>query len=227
VPRITLTAHDGFELAAWREPPREARRGGLIICHAIWGVTPHILSLAGAFADEGYEVIVPSLLDRYDPHGGFPAADTDPELYPERERAAVASGWGGACCLDIQSVINALEPPVFILGFCFGGTAAWVAACRCDGIAATSAFYGGHIVAYGSETPRSPIMLHFAKADSLIAPDDVELIRSRHPDAPVYLYDAGHAFVAPSGYQADAARLALLRTRAFFHRASGAKEAGA
>jgi carboxymethylenebutenolidase len=55
----------------------------------------------------------------------------------------------------------------------------------------------------------------------------VDLVRAQHPDLPVYVYDAGHAFVAPSGYHADSARLALLRTRAFFHRASGAKEAGA
>ena len=227
MPRITLASHDGFQLGAWREPAREARRGGLVICHAIWGVTPHIVDLAAGFAGEGYEVIAPSLLDRYDPGGGFPARDTDPELYPVRERAAVATGWGGACDRDIQAAIDALKPPVFVIGFCFGGTAAWVAACRCDGIAAAASFYGGHIITYVSETPRCPTILHFGKTDDLIPPHDVDLIREQHPDLPVYVYDAGHAFVAPSGHHADSARLALLRTRAFFHRASGAKEAGA
>ncbi len=227
MPRITLTSHDGFQLGAWREPAREARRGGLVICHAIWGVTPHIVDLSAGFADEGYEVIAPSLLDRYDPDGGFPVRDTDAELYPVRERAAAATGWGGACDRDIQAAIDALEPPVFVIGFCFGGAAAWVAACRCTGITAAACFYGGHIITYVSETPRCPTILHFGKTDELIPSHDVDLIREQHPDLPVHEYDAGHAFVAPSGYHADSARLALLRTRAFFHRASGAKEAGA
>jgi len=227
LPRTTLTSQDGFQCGAWHEPAREARRGGLVICHAIWGVTPHIVALAGQFAEEGYEVIAPSLLDRSDPDGGFPARDTDPELYPVRERAAAAMGWGGACDRDIQAAIDVLQPPVFVIGFCFGGTAAWIAACRCTGIAAAACFYGGHIVTYVSEAPRCPTLLHFGKSDALIPPHDVDLIKARHPDLPVYIYDAGHAFVAPSGYHPDAARLALLRTRAFFHRASGAKEAGA
>jgi carboxymethylenebutenolidase len=55
----------------------------------------------------------------------------------------------------------------------------------------------------------------------------VEHIAELYPDLPIYLYEAGHAFVAPSGYHADSARLAMLRTRALFHKASGAKEAGA
>jgi carboxymethylenebutenolidase len=224
---ITLSSHDGFELGAWREAAREARRGGMVICHAIWGVTPHIIDLASRFAGEGYEVIAPSLLDRYDPEGGFPAKDTDPGLYPVREKAAAATGWGGACDRDVQAAIDALEPPVFMIGFCFGGTAAWVAACRCEGLTATACFYGGHIATYASETPRCPTILHFGKADELIPAHDVEAIRALHPDLPIHLYDAGHAFVAPSGYHADSARLALLRTRAFFHQASGAREAGA
>lgn len=225
--RITLSAHDGFSFGSWREPAREARRGGLVICHAVWGVTPHLIDLAGQFAGEGYEVIIPSLLDRYDADGGFPAQDTDPGLYPVREKAAAATGWGGACDRDVQAAIDALAPPVFTIGFCFGGTAAWVAACRCTGLTAAACFYGGHIVNYATETPRCPAVLHFGKTDELIPSHDVDLIHAQHPDLPIYLYDAGHAFAAPSGYHADSARLALLRTRAFFHQASGAKEAGA
>ena len=222
-----LTSADGFRIPTWHEPAREARRGGMVICHAIWGVTPHLKALAAEFAGEGYEVLIPSLLERSDAGGGFPDQDTDPALYPAREKAAIASGWGGACERDIQAAIDALSPPVMLLGFCFGGTAAWVAACRGTGVSAVACFYGGHIVDYVSEQPRCPTILHFGRCDELISPHDVELVRSKHPDLPVHEYDAGHAFVAPSGYRADAARLALLRTRALFHRAAGTKEAGA
>lgn len=69
---------DGFEYEAFHEPPREARRGGLVILHAIWGVTPHLRELAFDYADVGYEVLVPSLFDRFG--RGFADANSDPAL---------------------------------------------------------------------------------------------------------------------------------------------------
>ena len=44
--RIVLTTRAGERLAAYHAQAREARRGGLVILHAIWGVTPHIRELA-------------------------------------------------------------------------------------------------------------------------------------------------------------------------------------
>jgi len=37
------------------------------------------------------------------------------------------------------------------------------------------------------------------------------------------MYEAGHAFVAPNGYDAEAARLSRLRTLAFFANHSGVR----
>jgi len=118
----------------------------------------------------------------------------------------------------VQAAIDALAPPVFALGFCFGGTTAWLAAARCSGLSAVASFYGGQIVDYLGETPKVPTILHLGKTDPLIPPADVEAIRARHPELPVYMYEAGHAFVAPSGYDADSARLSRLRTLALFAR---------
>ena len=219
---------DGFAFAAWREPPREARRGGLVILHAVWGVTPHLRALAAEWAGEGWEVLVPSLFDREAP--GFAMADTDPGLQAGREALAAATGWGEATTPDVQAAVDALAGrggPVCIMGFCFGGTAAWLAACRCQGIAAVSAFYGGHILRFVAETPTCPTILHVGRRDELIPPQDVEAIAGAHPDIAAYFYDAGHAFVAPSGFDADSARLALLRTRRLFHHAAGGSEHGA
>ncbi len=210
---------------AYHALPIEARRGGLVICHAIWGVTPHLRALAETFAAEGYEVLVPSL---FEPAGTpFPHHDTDPALMAAQSAKGEASGWGEACLPRIQAYIDALAGPVFVMGFCFGGTAAWLAACRCEGIAAAACFYGGGICLYQDETPLCPTILHFGRTDELIPPAEVEGIRERHPDLPIHEYDAGHAFVAPSGYHEDSARLAMLRTRAFFHRAAGKGEHGA
>ena len=222
---VDLARRDGSSLTAWSEPAREARRGGLVILHAIWGVTPHLRELAAEWAETGWEVLVPSLLDG----PALAERDSDPALQAERSALAAATGWGDTTGPDVQAAVDALSAQglVCVMGFCFGGTAAWLAACRCEGAAAVSAFYGGHIVDFAAETPRCPTILHFGRRDPLIPPADVDRITERHPDLPAYLYDAGHAFVAPNGFHADSAKLALLRTGALFHRAAGGRDHGA
>ena len=216
-----ISARDGFAFDAYRATPGDARRGGLVVCHAIWGVTPHLQGLADSYADDGYEVLVPSLFDRF--QRGFAERDTDPALYARQNGYAGATGWGAEVLDAVQAAIDALAPPVFALGFCFGGTTAWLAAARCSGLSAVAAFYGGQIASYAGDVPKVPTCLHLGKTDALIPPADVEAIRAAHPDLPIYLYDAGHAFVAPNGFHADSARLSRLRTLQIFARNSGGR----
>ncbi len=216
-----ISAKDGFAFEAFHEAPREARRGGLVILHAIWGVTPHLRALAWDYAEAGYEVLVPSLFDRLKP--GFAEQDTDPALMAQQMGFAEQTHWGADVLDLVQAAIDALAPPVFAMGFCYGGTVAWLAAARCTGLAGVSSFYGGQIPDHLAETPRVPTILHLGKTDELIPPAQVEAIRAAHPDLPVYMYDAGHAFVAPNGFHEDSARLSKLRTLAHFSRNSGVR----
>ena len=215
------SADDGFEFDVWHEPAREARRGGLVVCHAIWGVTPHLRELAGDFAARGYEVMVPSLFDRF--QRGFPQADTDPAALARQLEFGRRTGWGAETLDAVQAAIDALSPPVFLLGFCFGGTTAWLAAARCTGLAAVTSYYGGNIVDYLDQVPQVPTILHLGRKDETIPPQAEGAIRAAHPELQVYIYDAGHAFVAPSGYQKDSAELSILRTLAHFSRHGGGK----
>ncbi len=218
--RVILTTKTGERLAAYHAPALEARRGGLVILHAIWGVTPHIRELSDQLASQGYEVMAPSLLDG---EAAFPDLNTEVAILPQRMSMGEAAGWGEGCTGRIQAAIDALAGPVFVTGFCFGGTSAWIAACFCEGITAVSCFYGGHIIQYVDEAPKVPTILHFGRSDDTIPPADVETIAAAHPDLPLWLYDSGHAFVAPSGYHEDSARLAMLRTLQLFHRSGGAR----
>lgn len=219
--RIALAGRDGAPFAAYHAPAQEARRGGIVMLHAIWGVTPHIRELADTLAEQGYEVIAPSLMDAAD--AGFPSVDLRPEILDARMALGKSTGWGVSTLPRVQATIDALDGPVFAMGFCYGGTTAWLAACRCEGLQAVSAFYGGDIIGYSDETPKVPTILHFGKTDAMIPMPDVEAIRDAHPDLPIYLYEAGHAFVAPSGHHPDSARLALLRTLQLFQRSGGSK----
>ncbi len=215
---IQLTsARDGFGYNAYRAPVSDARRGGLVILHAIWGVTPHLRELADSYAEAGYEVIIPSLFDRVQP--GFLDYNVDSALLDRQMAHGKASGWGQELLDAVQAAIDALKPPVFAMGFCFGGTVAWLAAARCTGLSAVACFYGSQVVQFLDETPEVPIILHLGRSDPVIPPADVDRIRAAHPDLPLHMYDAGHAFVAPGDdHHAEAARLSSLRTLQLFAR---------
>lgn len=219
--RIALATLDGAPFAAHHAPSTEARRGGVVMLHAIWGVTPHLRQLSESLAEQGYEVLLPSLIDAAD--AAFPDEDTTPTILSARMAIGERTGWGASTLPRVQACIDALKGPVYAMGFCYGGTTAWLAACRCVGLTAVSAFYGGDIATYRDETPKVPTILHFGKTDTMIPLADVEAIRERHPDLPIYLYDAGHAFVAPNGHHPDSARLSMLRTLQLYQRSGGTK----
>lgn len=219
---ITLkSAFDGFKFAAYHARPTDARRGGLLLIQEIFGVTDHIRELADAFAADGYETIAPSFYDRLE--RGF-EADYGQEAVAKGVRYSQATPWDQVAG-DAQSAINALKPAVFVTGFCWGGAATWLAACRCDGLSAAAGFYGRRISELVDETPKVPIILHFGKTDASIPLARVDDIRDRHPDVPIYLYDAGHGFVSDrrADYDADSARLARLRTLAHFSNNGGGR----
>ena len=183
---------DGFEIAAYHAPPRDARRGGLVLAQEIFGVTDHIRELCEAFAEEGYEVIAPAFYDRQAP--GF-EADYSAASIERGKQLSQAAPWDQVQG-DLQAAIDILRGPVFVTGFCWGGAAAWLAACRCEGLAAAACYYGRRISELVDETPKVPTILHFGKTDASIPPETIEEIRERHPDLPIYLYDAGHGFVS-------------------------------
>jgi len=217
--RLKSTVADGFVFDAYRATPSDARRGGLVLVQEIFGVTAHIRELADSFAAAGFETLAPAFFDRRAP--GFEAG---------YDAAGVAKGrslseetpWDEVAG-DLQAAVNALAPPVFVTGFCWGGTAAWLAACRCTGVSAASAFYGRRIPELLGETPKAPIIFHFGKTDASIPTEVVEAVAEAVPDAPIHLYDAGHGFMSDrrADYNADAASLARLRTLQLFARNSG------
>jgi carboxymethylenebutenolidase len=219
--RVTLKGADGFEVAAYHAPVPDARRGGLVLIQEIFGVTKHIRELADGFAADGYETLAPSFYDRIEP--GFEAG-YDEAGFDKGRRYSQATPWEQVAG-DLQAAIDALKPPVFVVGYCWGGTAAWLAACRCPGVSAASAFYGRRISALLEETPVCPIILHFGKHDPLIPLDEVTAIANRHPEIPVHLYDAGHGFVSDrrKDYDPDSARLARLRTLQLFANNGGGR----
>jgi carboxymethylenebutenolidase len=112
---------------------------------------------------------------------------------------------------------------VGVVGYCMGGTLAWLAATRIDGVACAVGYYGGGIPDTVGERPRCPTMLHFGETDQSIPMDRVQVVIAAHPTVPVHVYPAGHGFNCDerASYHEPSARLARERTLAFLRQHLG------
>ncbi|HEM45677.1 MAG TPA: dienelactone hydrolase family protein [Alphaproteobacteria bacterium] len=211
---IRLTASDGHELAAYRADPSGAPRGAIVVIQEIFGVNEHIRAVADGFAADGYTAVAPALFDRVE-RGVELGYDEEGRNRGRSIRANIA--WDDAVRDIAAAVAAAPGPKVGVVGYCWGGSLAWLAATRLDGLAAAVCYYGGQIADFKDESPRCPVLLHFGSADQSIPMSDVEAIRTAHPDLPIHVYEgAGHGFNCDmrGSYDRDAATLARQRTMA-------------
>jgi len=212
---------DGAEIGAYHVQPEGKRRGGLVLIQEIFGVTDHIKECCDGYAADGYEVLAPALYDREAP--GLQASYTPDDIQKcikiAREQHPL-----DLSLADTQVCIDALKDkgPVFITGYCYGGSISWLAACRLNGLSAASGFYGSLVPATANEQPKCPVILHFGEHDHGIPMEGVEKVKAAHPEVPVYVYDAGHGFNSDrrADYNEAAATLARQRTLDLF-RANG------
>src|SRR5438034_11835314 len=88
------------------------------------------------------------------------------------------------------------ECPVSIMGFCMGGTIAFLAACKLNGLSAAVCYYGGQIAKNADEKPKVPMLMHFGEKDASIPMSDVETVKTkRGGDSEIHVYpDAQHGF---------------------------------
>lgn len=214
--RVNLKASDGHELGAYVARPQGDPVAGLVVLQEIFGVNAHIRSVADGFARDGFLVVAPALFDRI---------ERDVELGYDRDDRKKAMSF--VPMLDFEASLRdvgaAMEfaatetrKKVGVVGYCFGGSLAWLAATRLNPAVAVG-YYGGQISKFANETPKAPVMLHFGRLDTHIPAEGVERLKAAHPEVEVYWYDADHAFNRDGGasYNPDAAKLARERSLKF------------
>jgi carboxymethylenebutenolidase len=107
------------------------------------------------------------------------------------------------------------------VGYCLGGSVAFMAACRLT-VEAASCYYPTDMRKQYNDKPRCPTIVHFAERDHVIPREVVDLLKAAQPDLPVYLYPAEHGFNcwhrADTSYDEASAKLALERTLDLFAR---------
>jgi carboxymethylenebutenolidase len=216
---VRLHAKDGHTLDGYAAQPGVPTMAGLVIVQEIYGVNEHIRSVVDSYADDGFVAIAPALFDRI---------EHDVELKPEGEDKQHAVELSKK--LDIDKAIDDIAAAVEwldgfgrfrgigigVVGYCLGGTLAWLSAARLQ-IDAAAGYYGGRIAQYMNERPKAPVILHFGELDQSIPQSEVDEIAKAHRDVQIYRYPAGHAFnrVGSPSYDATSADRARERTLAF------------
>lgn len=221
---VRMTMSDGADIAVYHALAEGERRGGVVLVQEIFGVTEHIREMADDFASEGYEVLSPALFDRE--HPGFEASYTGPDFARAVELARQLHPFE-LSLKDTQTCIDALKAdgPVFVIGYCYGGSIAWAAATKLDGVTAASAYYGSMVPQFAEQAaPRVPVIAHFGRFDGGIPMEGVEkVIAKDFPLAEVFIYEAGHGFNSDrrKDYHEPSADLARERTLALFRANEG------
>src|ERR1700761_1525248 len=139
---VKLKANDGHALDAYVAHPEGGLIAGLVVVQEIFGVNRHIRSVADGYAKDGFLAVVPALFDRYE--GGV-------ELGYEGEDMQRAVSLISRLNLDhaLKDTAAALEyarrqtgKKFGVIGYCFGGSIAWLAAARLD-VNAGVGYHGG------------------------------------------------------------------------------------
>ena len=218
---LTLTAEDGHTFAAYIAQPEGRPKGGVVIIQEIFGVNDHIRAVADDYAAQGYLAVAPALFDRVRP--GIELGYSEDDVTKGREiRARVRND---DALLDIAAAADAVKSAgrIAAVGFCWGGTLAWLTATRLEGFSAIASYYGGGIGSLAAEKPHCPVILHFGERDHAIPLTEVDALRAAHPELPVHLYPAGHGFNCDhrGSFEPTSAGIARERTLALFAKQVG------
>jgi carboxymethylenebutenolidase len=219
---IELTASDGHKFAAFVAQPAGKPRGGVVVIPEIFGVNSHIQQVTDGYAADGYLAVSPAMFDRaqrkYDT--GYSA----PEI--EAGRAIMGKLDWAQAMLDVAAAVAEASKggKVGIVGYCYGGTVAWRAAARVDGLACAAPYYGGGMHGMIGEKPKVPTMCNFGELDQSPTLAQAKEIAAAHPAITAHYYaGAGHGFNCDQrgSWNAEAAKLARSRTLEFFRKHLG------
>jgi carboxymethylenebutenolidase len=227
---VELSVNDGTTMRAWvARPKEEGAYPALLVFQEAFGVNAHIRDIAGRFAREGFVAVAPELFHRT--AAGFDGRYDDfPSAVPHMKALNDASmGADLRAAHDwVRGSIGA-ELPIFAIGYCMGGRAAFLAALTLP-LAGAISYYGGGIAPNASNPGllgrasgiQAPLLLFWGGRDKHIPPEQVRAVTDALRAAGknfvnVEISNADHAFFcdARSSYSPAAALLAWPLTLAF------------
>ena len=221
-----VPAPDGSgSFAAHLTVPDAGTGPGIVVIHEIFGVNDYVTGACRRLAELGYVAMAPDLFWRVAP--GLALAHDEEGLTRAMENVArfdaEAAVGDAAAALDHLRSLPEVVGGVGVLGFCLGGTLAYLVAAAASPDAAVS-YYGSGVPGALDQADRitCPLLLHFGGDDPYIPRDQIEAAREALASRPgvsfVVHEGAGHAFdnsLAPMFHQPEAASAAWQRTADF------------
>jgi len=226
---VTIATTDGPMDAYLARP---ATKGpGVVVIQEAFGVNEHIIDVCDRLAAQGYAALAPEIYHR---RGKGLAVPYDTPAPAMAELALLTNDGletdlaAALACLRGEDGVDPAR--VGLMGFCVGGFAAFLGACRLDP-AATVAFYGGGIVRARegmalepvleeADAIDAPLLCLFGSEDAGIPMSDVDAIKKRLGiGCEVHVYEgAKHAFFNDRrpNFHAAAAADAWTRTLDWF-----------
>ena len=215
-----------FDLTVW--VPDAGRGPGLLLIQEIYGVSDYIRAVADDLAGLGYVVVAPDLFWRLQP--GYQAVHDDAGLASSLEmgsRFDVAQGvTDSVAALDVLAALPEVDGGIGILGFCLGGSIAYLVAAQRP-LDAVISFYGSAVPEQLGVLDQitAPLLLHFGGSDPFISREQVKAVEDASAgrrNVVIYVEEeAGHAFhnrKAPMFHQPEPAARAWRRTEDFLRR---------
>ena len=220
---VTIPTRDGPMRAFLATPGTPERGPALVVLQEAYGVNGHIQDVCRRLAGEGHVALAPEMFHRAGDGVTFPYDDTSKAI------AALGQLDNGTFESDVRAAMAALRDRpevdprrVGTIGFCMGGFASFLAACRADPKTAVCFYPGGlvnvrpifKLAPLVGEIDRiaAPLLLFFGEADPGIPPADVERVRhelkGRDKVHEIVVYPgATHGFFceARASYHAEAA----------------------
>jgi carboxymethylenebutenolidase len=208
--------------------PDSGHGPGVLILQEIFGVGEYIEAVAADLTALGYVAAAPDLFWRVRP--GWQADHTEQGMSESMDVAGQFDPAQGvtdsAAALRHLEQLPEVDGGVAVLGFCLGGTLAFMLAARTQPAAVLS-FYGSQVPqSLGLlDKIKSPMQLHFGGQDPYIPAESVADVAEAvegHENVELHIQaDAGHAFhnrVAPMFYQPEAAARAWQLAEEFLGR---------
>src|SRR3989304_4214784 len=145
---------------------------------------PRHTKRAGPGAAGGDTALAPAVFDRVEP--GFEVGYKPEDI--ERGRGVRGKLGMDDMVRDVRAAVTALAAAglkVGVVGYCMGGSRAWLAATRIDGLRAAVGYYGGAIAEHAAERPRCPVLLHWGETDQAIPSHHWQKVAVVHPTIPL------------------------------------------
>jgi carboxymethylenebutenolidase len=228
---VTLKTTDG-DLALYDAEPEGEARGGVVVIQEAFGVNGHIEDVTRRLAGEGYRAVAPHLFHRTgDPVIAYGDYDKIMPNFAALSESGLLNDVDAA--LAYLDRVGLPASRVGIVGFCMGGTVAFLVSVRRP-VGAGVTFYGGGIsegrLGMASQLELAPSLQApwlglYGDKDQGIPVQDVEALRAAVAGAKVETEivryaGADHGFHcdARSSYHESSAKDAWRRTLEWFRR---------